>query len=494
MTKSINKNSNKNVINIKIGETKKKRKRRTKQKKSQGGGGYIINNVVQPQIQPQYNAPNYPPEQPIHPSVFHQNRTQSFDMTSQVDKEGLANKRNAYFNNLFQNPNETQAPNISATNTSDDNNELLKTAFKAIKRDAILNKRNELLADAHYENKLKQKTFKNIIENINDSQMNAKADEFRNRYKNKPMSEEKAFTLKDNAFSGLVENNFYEKYIKSFEDAQSKNYEFLNKLDKKREKIDEQVKESFENYDMRINDYNANDPSNVKYRKSTPILYKKQQILTSESPFKINDENLDFTEFNRNISNPDDFARKYENKTVNKKLVNFFSPNKFAPLISDDEEEAPQLLNQIKEQPIEELEKEFEALTGNNISPSPKKERTDEEIRKRRVDIFKSIARNEENKNKLQDSLLEDSENLFGDKNYVNLNYENDFQEFEKFLENKKNNLEGERKNKFIRYLKYYGKSRQGISGERVKNETALQKLNSMRAEQAKLIANLPKS
>jgi hypothetical protein len=188
--------------------------------------------------------------------------------------------------------------------------------------------------------------------------MNAKADEFRNRYKNKPMTEEKSFTLKDNAFSGLVENNFYEKYIKNFQEAQARNYEFLNKLDKEKAKIDENLNESYENHSMRLNDYNANDPSNVKYRKSTPLVFKKSDILRSESPFKeIYDNNdsldyldnksilfsddfvrrhenrnnndfLDFTETNRNITNSDDFVRKYEKKSISKKLVNFYSPNK----------------------------------------------------------------------------------------------------------------------------------------------------------------------
>ena len=521
MTKSINKNSNKNVINIKIGETKKKRKRRTKQRKSQREGGYIINNVVQPQIQPQYNAPNYPPEQPIHPAVFHQNRTQSVDMTSQADREGLANKRNAYFNTLFQNPNETQAPNISATNTPDDNNELLKTAFKAIKRDGMLNKRNEFVADTHYENKLKQNTFKNLSENINDSQMNAKADEFRNRYKNKPMTEEKSFTLKDNAFSGLVENNFYEKYIKNFQEAQARNYEFLNKLDKEREKIDEQTNESYENHDMRINDKNANDPANVKYRKSTPLVFKKRDILSSQSPFSPSDEYMDFisspddyidfTETNRDITNPDDFARKHEKKSINKKLVSFFSPNKFADLNMESEGEEhnkPQLTEQIIKNPNKDNDISDEQLQNAIIElkniPKTNKDKTYEEIKKKRKDIIKLISvasNNEENLNEirkaqtqLKNELYENSDLAFKDKNYVYTNYENDFKRFDDILNSRGQQIEKEEKDLFLKYMKYFGLYNHGLHGDIINKQMAKGKIKSMKEQHEADVQNLIKT
>jgi hypothetical protein len=414
-----------------------------------------------------------------------------------VDKEGLANKRNAYFNTLFQNQNEPPAPNISTSQSSGNNNELLKNAFNAIKKESISNQRDENRADNYYNDKLKHQYFKNLFENTTEQKNITKADEFRKNHI-KPMSEDDKRYLKDISFTAILENNFNSKFKKNDNEAKSIFKNLDEKLKNDQAKFDEELNRGMNNYNMQLEDMDAESRS-VKNRKSTPMVYKKHQILRSESPFKTTDENLDFTEANRNISNPDDFQRNYENKTVSKKLINFYSPNKFAPLFNDDEEEAPQLLNQIKKQQdeptIEELEKEFEALTeSNNTFQTPKKDRTDEDIRKRRVEIFKSISRNEENKNKLQETLLEDSENLFGDKNYVINNYENDFQEFENYLQNPKNNLEGERKNKFIRYLKYYGKSRQGISGERVKNETAIQKLNAMRAEQAKLIENLPKS
>jgi len=113
MTKSVNKNSNKNIINIKIGDVKKKRKRRNKRKsRSAREGSYIINNV-NPTIQPQYNTPSYarPPDM-IHPSVLHHNRPQHVDLTTQVERENLGRRREEYFNNLFQNPNQPESNNI----------------------------------------------------------------------------------------------------------------------------------------------------------------------------------------------------------------------------------------------------------------------------------------------------------------------------------------------------------------------------------------------
>jgi hypothetical protein len=229
-------------------------------------------------------------------------------------------------NNLFNNYNIFTNLFFNYTNNNiSDSNSLLIFIYKIIEpiifnkiSHEILNSQNEhnelfsfKILNSNLSSHDKILIFK-LIENFNDSQMNAKADEFRNRYKNKPMSEEKSFTLKDNDFSGLVENYFYEKYINSFQEAQARNYEFLNKLDKEREKIDEQTNESYEKHNMRLNDYNANDPSNVKYRKSTPLVFQKRQIFTTDSPFSSTDDYMDFTETNKNITNPDEFARKQE--------------------------------------------------------------------------------------------------------------------------------------------------------------------------------------
>ena len=76
-----NKNTNKNIINIRIGETKKKRTKRKKGNKKSGHDGplTIMNNIQVPQMQPQMNMPSQPPPAPpaIHPVALHYNRNQN---------------------------------------------------------------------------------------------------------------------------------------------------------------------------------------------------------------------------------------------------------------------------------------------------------------------------------------------------------------------------------------------------------------------------------
>jgi hypothetical protein len=71
---------------------------------------------VNPTIQPQYiskEIPSYaPPPDMIHPSVLHHNRPQHVDLTTQVERENLGRRREEYFNNLFQNPNQSESNNI----------------------------------------------------------------------------------------------------------------------------------------------------------------------------------------------------------------------------------------------------------------------------------------------------------------------------------------------------------------------------------------------
>ena len=88
-----NKNTNKNVINIKIGDIKKKSKRRRKPSTKSGGGGYQgPNNIVT--IQAPQPAPIFTPQQPqqfseIPPFLLHQNRSQEPDLRTQVEREKL---------------------------------------------------------------------------------------------------------------------------------------------------------------------------------------------------------------------------------------------------------------------------------------------------------------------------------------------------------------------------------------------------------------------
>jgi hypothetical protein len=58
-------------------------------------------------------------------------------MTSQVQKEGIAQNRNAYYEKIFCNPNETQSNNILTSNEkkADEHykNTLLKKAMNSLK-------------------------------------------------------------------------------------------------------------------------------------------------------------------------------------------------------------------------------------------------------------------------------------------------------------------------------------------------------------------------
>ena len=96
--KDNNKETNKNIINIKIGEDTIKRKRRKYKKKvySKSSPSYNITNIT-----PQANTHPQLPVNPIHPSFFHHNRPQYTDLTSQIQKDTAIKKENDFYKKLF---------------------------------------------------------------------------------------------------------------------------------------------------------------------------------------------------------------------------------------------------------------------------------------------------------------------------------------------------------------------------------------------------------
>jgi hypothetical protein len=171
MTIHVNKNSNKNIINIKIGDVKKKRKRRNKKKsKPAHEGSYIINNV-NPTIQPQYNTPGYPPPPDmIHPSVLHRNRPQHVDLTTQVERENIGRVREQYYNNIFANPNQPASNDILNSSVDNNNNDTinLSNPFRKLHQHAINNQMNQNVnqnADNFHKSNLLSKAVKKLKQN-----------------------------------------------------------------------------------------------------------------------------------------------------------------------------------------------------------------------------------------------------------------------------------------------------------------------------------------
>jgi len=172
MSKSVNKNSNKNIINIKIGDSKKKRKSRKRKPKQGREGSYIINNISQqPPIIPQMNTPSYPPYPEIHPAVLHRNRPQQVDLTTQVDRENIGRRREEYFNNLFANPNQPASNDIlnsSVDNDNDNDTVNLNNPFKKLQQNVVNSQMNKILnqnVDNYHNNKLLSSGLKALREN-----------------------------------------------------------------------------------------------------------------------------------------------------------------------------------------------------------------------------------------------------------------------------------------------------------------------------------------
>ena len=477
MTKSINKNSNKNVINIKIGDVKKKRKRRTKQKKSRHEGGYIINNVVQPHIQPQYNAPSYPPEQPIHPAVLHQNRTQSVDMTSQVDKEGLANKRNAYYTTFFQNQNEPPAPNNilnhteDSTNNNNNNNKLLSNSFNEWKQNMKNNQNKNSLAENKLKNVYNNLLLKDGIEGFKENRNNNIADRFyKHNYEMRTQPiDDKDYkrALKSDGFFGLI-SNYY----------------------------DSKIARQDENYEMKREDINAHSEPINHYSISSD---KNASMLTDiNTPLPIHN----FL--------PDKFAAKFENKTNEKQFKYFFEPSMFndEELIDDN---TPQLTKQLvtfktperNETNISnELKNVVEKQDENVVEKRDENEIEDDEEEKSvsfnnsklvikignlitagekksmNVQELKALRASEK---ELRDLLRENSKMSFNNENFYKENGTTDLKKFNEYLNrDKKNNLKGNDLILFQKYIKFFGIKRKGMSKKTISNAIAKQKLNEM--------------
>ena len=479
MTKSINKNSNKNVINIKIGDIKKKRKRRTKQRKSQRDGGYIINNVVQPHIQPQYNAPSYPPEQPIHPAVLHQNRSQTVDITSQVDKEGLANKRNAYFNTLFQNQNEPPAPNNILNHTDDstnnNNNKLLSNSFNEWKQNMKNNQNKNSLAENKLKNVYNNLLLKDGIEGFKENRNNNIADRFyKHNYemRNQPIDDKDyKRSLKSDGVFGLI-SNYY----------------------------DNKIARQNENHDMKLEDIYAHSEPTNHYSISSD---KNASILTDiNTPLPIHN----FL--------PDKFAQKIENKTNEKQFKYFYEPSMFndEELIDDNTPQltkqlvtfktpernetniSNELKNVVEKQDENVVEKQDENEGENEIEDDEEEKSvnfnndklvirignliTAGEKKSMNVQELKALRASEK---ELRDLLRENSKMSFNNENFYKENGTTDLKKFNEYLNrDKKNNLKGYDLILFQKYIKFFGIKRKGMSKKTISNAIAKQKLNEM--------------
>lgn len=466
-------NSNNNVINIKIGDIKKKSEKREKQNKSKGGGGgYIINNVVQPHIQPQYNAPNYPPEQPIHPAVLHQNRTQSVDITSQVDKEGLANKRNAYFNTLFQNPNDPAPNNIlnpieDSTKPDTNNKELLSNSFNEWKQNMKNNQNKNSLAENKLKNVYNNQLLKDGIEGFKENRNNNIADRFyKHNYemRNQPIDDKDyKRALKSDGFFGLI-SNYY----------------------------DSKIARQDENHYMKLEDIYAHSEPTNNYSISSD---KNASMLTDiNTPLPIHN----FL--------PDKFAEKIENKTNEKQFKYFFEPSMFndEELIDDN---TPQLTKQLvsfktPERNETNISNELKNVVEKQDENEGENEIEDEEEEKsvnfnndKLVNRIGKLIMAEEKKSmnvqelralrasekELRDLLRENSKISFNNENFYKENGTTDLKNFNEYLNrDKKNNLKSYDLILFQKYLKFFGIKRKGMSKKTISNAIAKQKLNDM--------------
>jgi hypothetical protein len=167
-----NKNSNKNIINILIGDkNKKKRKRKsTKSRRRSDQPLTIVNstnnsppiNFISPQ------PPQPPPYHTIHPSVLHQNRSQVPDFVSQAQRED-----HMRVNDIFLDQQQEQRRNIVNSILNNDNNET-----NTIQREPNLwgeSLNSPLLnqiADEHYMKKIMNKGLQKLQSNSIKSQNN----------------------------------------------------------------------------------------------------------------------------------------------------------------------------------------------------------------------------------------------------------------------------------------------------------------------------------
>ena len=169
-----NKNSNKNIINIHIGDkSKKKKKRKSNQARRRSDQPLTIVNSTNNAPPINFISPQQPPPfNPIHPAVLHQNRSQVPDFTSQVQRE-----RNSNINNLFQDAQQEQKRNIVSSilhNENNDPNPLIDhhSIASGYKNEAM----NELIlnhkADEHYKQRLLSKGLNTINANKDRSQTN----------------------------------------------------------------------------------------------------------------------------------------------------------------------------------------------------------------------------------------------------------------------------------------------------------------------------------
>ena len=261
-----NKNSNKNIINIHIGDkNKKKRKRKsTKSRRRSDQPLTIVNstnnsppiNFISPQ------PPQPPPYHTIHPSVLHQNRSQVPDFVSQAQRED-----HMRVNDIFLDQQQEQRRNIVNSILNNDNNETntiqrepnlwegsfnspllnqIKTS-KQNKSDMINEFKADQKADEHYTKKLMnkglQKLQSNSIKSHNNKYNELIADiKYSNNYPSKafnkiktyrrpPIKEEKIIGITPESLQGEARLNqsIYGEINNPFIPSESSQQQWLEK-------------------------------------------------------------------------------------------------------------------------------------------------------------------------------------------------------------------------------------------------------------------------
>jgi hypothetical protein len=153
-----NKNTNKNVINIHIGDkTKKKKKRKSNKARRRSDQPLTIVNSTNNAPPMNFYAPppsQSPPFDGIHPAVLHRNRSQVPDLVSQAEREN-----NMRVNNVFQDIQQQQRSSIVDSILNNDNNETntIQAQIKKPKVDLWEGSFNNPLLDQIKETKAVQK-------------------------------------------------------------------------------------------------------------------------------------------------------------------------------------------------------------------------------------------------------------------------------------------------------------------------------------------------
>ena len=210
MTRNVNKNSNKNIINIKIGDTKKKRRKSKKKVKprqqspiiiSAGGSIPYAQQPPQPQIQ----------------NLHYNKRSDDYFREALAPREKYksilnnVNTQTEYSNPLSNNVNtQTEYSNLFSNNIDTQTDNLISNHIDT-QTDNLIPKHIDTQTDNLINNHIDTQT-ENLIPNNSDTQNNSLFDEFDDSLINRAINHRNNYYLQ-NAFSNLKQNTFLKDEI-----------------------------------------------------------------------------------------------------------------------------------------------------------------------------------------------------------------------------------------------------------------------------------------